>query len=497
MGQAAGLSNELKDKVTKGQKSETVNYGRYQILKEVGRGSMGVVYQAHDPQIDRLVALKVLRRDRITGESFVKRFLKEARVIGRLSHSNIVTIYDIGQDREDIYIAMEFIEGAPLNEFVRESGLPLEKIIELGIQAAETLDYAHQKGVVHRDVKPSNIILQPNGKIKITDFGIAHFEDSSETLQTLEGEIMGTPAYMSPEQVMGKSVDGRTDIFSLGTVLYELITGRRPFGGEGKGIATVFNEIIHQEPQEPALASDLIPQELSMVIMKCLRKTIDERFQTGKELAEALRVCLLKRGPAVVEKTSNEKKKQNYSIPFVAAIAGSVLAFGIYYFFQHTNSPLQKPSSNQENLPLSKAAPSTFTSETKQAAPVSPAGPANTETQKPENKRSNSEEKSFPSSAPPAEQSRRIEVKKQTPVTNKSDAALKLTPLTLITTPKGASVYIDEKFKGTTPLTLMLSKGKHQIRMALSGYQDVDKQITLEETMEYPLAFNLEAVKQK
>lgn len=211
-----------------------MNYGRYQILKEVGHGSMGVVYQAHDPQIDRLVALKVLRRDRITGESYVKRFLKEARVIGRLSHPNIVTVYDVGQVREDIYIAMEFIEGSPLNEFVRESGLLLEKIIELGIQAAETLDYAHQKGVVHRDIKPSNIILQPHGIIKITDFGIAHLEDSSETLQTLEGEIMGTPAYMSPEQVLGKSVDGRTDIFSLGTVLYELATGRRPFGGKVK-----------------------------------------------------------------------------------------------------------------------------------------------------------------------------------------------------------------------------------------------------------------------
>ena len=286
-----------------------MNYGRYQILKEVGHGSMGVVYQAHDPQIDRLVALKVLRKDRITGESFVKRFLKEARVIGRLSHPNIVTVHDVGEDQKDIYIAMEFIEGAPLQEFVGENGLLLEKIIELGIQAAETLDYAHQKGVVHRDIKPSNIILQPDGKIKITDFGIAHIEDSSETLQTLEGEIIGTPAYMSPEQVLGKSVDGRTDIFSLGAVLYELSTGRRPFGGEGKNIATVFNEIIHHDPQEPALASDLIPQEFSLIIMKCLRKATDERFQSGKELAEALKACLLKREPAAVEKPPTEKKK--------------------------------------------------------------------------------------------------------------------------------------------------------------------------------------------
>lgn len=473
-----------------------MNYGRYQILKEVGHGSMGVVYQAHDPQIDRLVALKVLRRDRITGESYVKRFLKEARVIGRLSHPNIVTVYDVGQVREDIYIAMEFIEGSPLNEFVRESGLLLEKIIELGIQAAETLDYAHQKGVVHRDIKPSNIILQPHGIIKITDFGIAHLEDSSETLQTLEGEIMGTPAYMSPEQVLGKSVDGRTDIFSLGTVLYELATGRRPFGGEGKNIATVFNEIIHHDPQEPALASDLIPQELSTIIMKCLRKATDERFQTGKELAESLKVCLLKREPAAVEKPPTEGKKRNYGIPFVVAIAGAILAGGIYYFYQHTNNPVQKPSVKQENVLLSKTVPSAFTSETKQTAPVSPSEPTSSETKKPENKRSNHEEKSSPSAAPVAKQSRKIEVKKQAPLTKESKPALKLTPLTLITTPQGARVYIDETFKGTTPLTLMLPTGKHQVRMTRSGYQDVDKQIILEETMEYPLAFNLKAVSQ-
>ena len=195
-----------------------------------------------------------------------------------------------------------------------------------------------------------------------------------------------------------------------------------------------------------------------------------------------------------MEKPSPEKKKQNYSIPFIVAIVGAILTGGIYYFYQHTNNPLQKQSVSQEDVHLSKTIPSDFTSETKQAASVSPAEPTNSEAQKLENKRSNLEGKSPPATAPVAKQSQKIEVKKQAPLTKESKPALKLTPLTLITTPQGARVYIDETFKGTTPLTLMLPTGKHQVRMTRSGYQDVDKQIILEETMEYPLAFNLKTV---
>jgi serine/threonine protein kinase len=470
-----------------------VNYGRYQIIEEVGQGSMGLVYRAHDPQIDRQVALKVLRRDRITGESFVNRFLKEARVIGRLSHPNIVTVHDVGQDGVDIYIAMEFIEGAPLNEIVRGNGLSIEKIIELGIQAAETLNYAHQKGVVHRDIKPSNIILQPNGLIKITDFGIAHLEDSSETLQTREGDIMGTPAYMSPEQVLGKSVDGRTDIFSLGTVLYELTTGRSPFAGAGKNIASVFNKIIHQDPQELAFDSDRIPQEFSAIVMKCLRKSPDERYQAGNELAKALKVCLLRIKSEAVEKSPIEKKKHNYVIPLVLVTAGVILAGGIYYY-QHANKHLQASSLKKENVQLPKTLPSTLPSETKQPAPVAPAELTNAETKQTDYQRSKHEEKSLPAKASLAKQSRKIEVKKQTSVTKELKQALKRTPLTIISNPQGVSAHIDGNFKGTTPLTLMLPIGKHHIRMTRPGYQDINREITLEETMEYPLFFNLKAV---
>jgi serine/threonine-protein kinase len=220
-----------------------MNYGRYQIIKEVGRGSMGIVYQARDPNIDRLVAVKVLRHDRITTDSFVKRFLKEAKVIGRLSHPHIVTIHDVGEDQGTVYIAMEFLEGISLSEIIQDRCLDAKEVIDFGTQIAETLDYAHRKGVIHRDIKPSNIVAEPDGQIKITDFGIARIEDSSATLQTQAGAIMGTPAYMSPEQVLGHSVDGRSDLFSLGVILYELSTGRRPFGGDGKNLATVLTKL--------------------------------------------------------------------------------------------------------------------------------------------------------------------------------------------------------------------------------------------------------------
>ncbi|MBW1867329.1 MAG: serine/threonine protein kinase, partial [Deltaproteobacteria bacterium] len=209
-----------------------MKYGRYEIIKELGRGAMGVVYQAHDPRIDRLVALKVLRPDRVTSQDFVQRFLKEAKAIGRLSHANIVTVYDVGQDHETIYIAMEFLEGRPLNEVVREKPPAVKDVINIGLQVAEALNYAHARGIVHRDIKPSNIILDDEGRIKITDFGIARIEDPEATQQTQAGEILGTPVYMSPEQVMGKTVDGRSDLYSLGIILYELTTGQRPFSGE-------------------------------------------------------------------------------------------------------------------------------------------------------------------------------------------------------------------------------------------------------------------------
>ena len=263
-----------------------MEYGRYQVEKELGRGSMGMVYQAYDPQIDRRVALKVLRPDLVTSEGFAQRFLKEARAIGRLSHPNIVVVHDVGSDQGTIYIAMELLTGEPFHEVMRNKQFNDKEIILLGSQAARVLDYAHQHGIVHRDIKPSNIMLSADGQIKITDFGIAHIEDPSAPQQTRAGEVLGTPAYMSPEQVLGKPVDGRSDIYSLGVILYELSTGARPFRGEN--LAAIFMAVTQQTPPEPGKVKPKVSPELSGIIMKCLNKAPEERFQTGNELAAAL-----------------------------------------------------------------------------------------------------------------------------------------------------------------------------------------------------------------
>ena len=308
-----------------------MNYGRYQIVQELGKGSMGVVYRAHDPQIDRLVALKVLRHDRVTSEAFVQRFLKEAKAIGRLSHPNIVTVYDVGQDQGSIYIAMEFLEGTPLNEIIQEKRLALAEIVDLGVQMAEALDYAHQKGIVHRDIKPTNIIITPDGRAKITDFGIARIEDPQATQQTQAGEILGTPVYMSPEQVMGRPVDGRSDLYSLGVILYELSTQKRPFRGDS--IAAIFRAITQDTPAEPATTDPSISRKLSDLVMKSLNKKPDRRLQTGKAMAEALKGCLAEREP----------KAKHYGLIVVIAFILLTVGGGLAYYYMVIKAKPERP----------------------------------------------------------------------------------------------------------------------------------------------------------
>jgi len=327
-----------------------MNYGRYQIIRELGKGAMGTVYQGHDPEIDRLVALKVLREDRLSSEAFVQRFLKEAKAIGRLSHPNVVAVYDIGQDHGTVYIAMEFLEGDPLSSLVERQGFSLAEVINLGVQVAEALDYAHQKGIIHRDVKPSNIIVQANGQIKITDFGIAHIEDPSATVQTQAGEILGTPAYMSPEQAQSRPVDGRSDLFSLGVILYELSTGKRPFGGTTLG--AIFQALIQENPPPPAKVNPLLRENFSQVIMKCLRKKPEERFGTGKALADVLKSCLPERERMAKVGPSPRSQRKNlifYLLLVIILIAG-IGGFSYYYFLP------PKPEADKVLSPLIRRA---------------------------------------------------------------------------------------------------------------------------------------------
>jgi eukaryotic-like serine/threonine-protein kinase len=271
------------------ENSPTKRFGRYEIVGELGRGAMGVVYKARDPQIDRMVALKtvVLRgQDPELEREFRSRFLNEAKAAGRLHHPGIVTIFDVGEDPEnhDPYIVLEYVAGEALNRILaRERKLPLEKALRLAEEIATALDYAHAQGVTHRDIKPGNILVAQDGRAKIADFGIAklnlaHF--------TLPGKVLGTPAYMAPEQLSGEGTDGRADLFSLGVILYAMVTGHSPF--QGDSATTVCFKVANREPV-PASALELsLPRELDAVIARAMAKDRDQRYQRGAEFAADL-----------------------------------------------------------------------------------------------------------------------------------------------------------------------------------------------------------------
>src|SRR6185369_3512087 len=268
--------------------------GRYEITGELGRGAMGVVYKALDPTIGRTVALKTMRVDvhGLEHDEMVRRFQNEARAAGVLNHPNIVTIYDAGEDNGIFYIAMEYIEGRTLSAVLQQQrSMVASEVVEIGSQICAGLQYAHSKKVIHRDIKPANIMIGPSGSVKIMDFGIAKAGASL----THTGEVVGTPNYMSPEQVKGRELDGRSDLFSAGVMLYEMLTGERPFTGQS--VTTIIYKIVHENPIPPRELDVSIHPGLSMIVTKCLSKDPDERYQEASDLATALKSYRLMSAP--------------------------------------------------------------------------------------------------------------------------------------------------------------------------------------------------------
>jgi serine/threonine protein kinase len=263
--------------------------GRYEVVSELGKGAMGIVYLAKDPVIGRLVAIKTIRatgNDEDDTVEFRERFVREAQTAGILSHPNIVTIHDIGEDAETqtSFIAMEYIEGKNLKMLLAEkTKFPFEQISEMIAEIAEALDYAHRKGIIHRDVKPANVIITTDGKVKITDFGIAKIASSN---LTTTGQFLGTPNYMSPEQVSGAPVDGRSDLFSLGVVLYELLTTKKPF--QGDNLTAISYKIVHEDFTPPADVAADVPVDFNEIVARAMAKDPWNRYQRGKDLALAL-----------------------------------------------------------------------------------------------------------------------------------------------------------------------------------------------------------------
>jgi serine/threonine-protein kinase len=263
--------------------------GRFQLLEEVGEGAMSIVYKAYDPEINRVLAIKLLRGEYAADAEYRYRFLQEAKAAGKLTHPNIVTIFDVGEVEQGPYIAMEFLEGRTLEQIMAsEQETSVRDVVIYGIQLAEALDYSHAHGIVHRDVKPGNIISPGDeNTIRITDFGIARIDAPNKEHRTVVGAVLGTPQYMSPEQVEGLPVDGRSDLFSLGVILYQLITGERPFISET--FTTLLMKIVQEEPESIDTKRKDVPQSLKSIVEKLLNKKPANRFQTGKDVAGALR----------------------------------------------------------------------------------------------------------------------------------------------------------------------------------------------------------------
>lgn len=328
--------------------------GKYEILSILGKGAMGIVYKAQDPDIDRKVAIKTIRFDLASeetdNEEIMQRFMREAQAAGKLTHPNIITIFDVGREKDLTYIVMQFIEGPSLQRLIAQGEkFSIPEVTKIMEQVCSALDYAHQHGIVHRDIKPGNILLDKNHRPYICDFGVARVDTST---LTQSGTAVGTPSYMSPEQVMGKKVDKRSDIFSIGCILYEFLTGRRPF--EAESITTVIYKIINEEPPSLNEVKKGLPAGFGKIIGRALAKDPNDRYQNCNQLAEDLRnldklsdktiaVTVTKEAPIPEveeekEKVEEEKKKSRLGLVLGITIPAVLIlaAGGIYFYNEQT-----------------------------------------------------------------------------------------------------------------------------------------------------------------
>ncbi len=280
----------------KSKKAPHKQLGRYRVIDEVGRGAMGIVYKAEDPVLDRPLAIKTIfiPTDEGDRKEYEARFNQEARAAGRLAHPGIVTIYDVGREGEMLYMAMELLEGIDLSARAKEKRFSVAETIEITVQVADALAFAHDRGVVHRDIKPPNIMIVGNGRVKLMDFGIARVRQSD--LKTQTGVMLGTPRYMSPEQVSGRPTDHRSDIFSLGTVIYEMLTASKLYAGNDP--SEIMYNVVNLQPVPPSYINRQVPPMLDLVLAKALEKNPDARYQDAHQLANDLRACLTEIGPA-------------------------------------------------------------------------------------------------------------------------------------------------------------------------------------------------------
>ena len=303
---------------------ETIkSLGKYEIKRTLGRGAMGIVYEGWDPIIARRVAIKTVKlpehADDPETEEALARFRREAQAAGRLTHPNIVGVFDYGETDDLAYIVMEFVDGPPLKSLLdKEERFALTDAMRVMEDLLAGLQFSHERGVVHRDIKPANVMLTSGGQVKIADFGIARIESSS---MTQAGTLLGTPAYMSPEQFMGQVVDARTDIYSSGVLLYQLLTGERPFEG---GLSAIMHKALNTEPPAPSQLSVTAPPALDAVVRKAMAKRPEDRFASATVFAEAVRTALANPVSVVEPESEDEATMVAAPAPVVPAAAPQV-----------------------------------------------------------------------------------------------------------------------------------------------------------------------------
>src|ERR1041384_6270711 len=275
---------------------ELKTLGRYNIERTIGKGAMGVVYEGVDPRLGRRVAIKTILKshlDEDTAKDYSMRFVREAQAVARLNHPNIVQVYDFGEEGDIAYLVMEFIKGKELKTlFDASERFDLKEAVRIMGELCDALDFAHNAGIIHRDIKPANVMLDAQARTKLTDFGVARVQDSDKTSveRTQAGTMVGTPAYMSPEQITGANIDKRTDVFSAGIILYQFLTGEKPFTGSGAW--TIAKKIIQEEPPLPSSLNNAITPIFDAVVNKALAKNPDQRFQSARDLGVALKRAL-------------------------------------------------------------------------------------------------------------------------------------------------------------------------------------------------------------
>jgi tetratricopeptide (TPR) repeat protein/predicted Ser/Thr protein kinase len=301
--------------------------GKYKLIRELGRGGMGVVYKAEDVKLKRSVALKFLPQDLTRDPEARERFIHEAQAASQLEHSNICNVHEIDDDEGQMYIAMACYQGESLKEKIKRGSVSLAEAVDIALQTATGLAKAHEQGIVHRDVKPANILITEEGSVKIVDFGLAKL--SSQTQITRSGTTMGTIAYMSPEQAKGDVVDQRTDVWSLGAVLYEMLAGEIPFRGD-KETAVVYS-ILNEEPKPLHAVIPNIPYELEEIIRRALKKEPSDRFVSAKEMAAALRTVQLEMTSGVALDSVRQRKRRSLKYLFVGAAAGIIAIVGVWF----------------------------------------------------------------------------------------------------------------------------------------------------------------------